>query len=1023
MLENEPEGGERTGAQPADAAENTGTEAPVRRVRTTRRRTSAASEPTPTGAPIEAPSTARSGSGEAADPEVLAPVAGDTEPAPKTTRRRRKATTADKKDETGLSPAEAAPIGDAGTTAGPTEGTEPGAPAAEAVPPVKVTRTRRKKAAPPPAEPAELAGAPAETTGGATVAGEPAGIRTGGGSEPTGTPTLTGGPTTGSTVGAPAATEPAAGGQSDTQLSGGDGSASVLEPADVPEEAPRGRRRRAALSAPTVLFMAPEPETPPSRAGSPVEPVAVVRPVEVEVEAETGEPAETLRRRRRGRRTTEQAAVELEAEAEAEVTTDEEALDAADLDEDDETAAARRRRRRGRRGRGRGKGTADDIDDAEDEEAATETEAEAEAEEDEDDDAEAGDGVTRRRRRRRRKGAGDTDGTADDGVHTVIKIREPRKTVDEVQGVSGSTRLEAKRQRRRDGREQRRTRPPILSESEFLARREAVDRVMAVRQRGDRTQIAVLEDGVLVEHYVTRASAGTMAGNVYLGKVQNVLPSMEAAFVDVGRGRNAVLYAGEVNWDTTGLEGRARSIEHALRSGDSVLVQVTKDPIGHKGARLTSHIALSGRHLVYVPNGNASGISRKLPDTERKRLRDILKKLVPDGAGVIVRTAAEGASEDELARDVKRLQAQWEDIQAKSAEGGAPVLLYEEPDLVIRVVRDLFNEDFRELVVQGDESYDMVESYLSHVSPDLVPRLRRHTGTGDVFAERRIDEQILKGLDRKVFLPSGGHLVIDRTEAMTVVDVNTGKYTGAGGNLEETVTRNNLEAAEEIVRQLRLRDLGGIVVIDFIDMVLESNRDLVLRRLTECLGRDRTKHQVTEITSLGLVQMTRKRIGAGLLEAFSETCDCCKGRGVIIHTEPVSEKSRPAAVDKVKAVASATSTATSSVSTGASAPTSEAPAVGTRRRGRKAAAPERVVVEATDLDDTMGYDLSRYEADIPGNDDATETEPGEPMRLAGAGDPDGIEDTGDLDAETDTTETGGGRRRARRGGTRRRTRP
>ncbi|MFC6021902.1 Rne/Rng family ribonuclease [Plantactinospora solaniradicis] len=1018
MLENEPEGGERTGAQPADAAENTGTEAPVRRVRATRRRTSAASEPTPTGAPIEAPSTARSGSGEAADPEVLAPVAGDTEPAPKTTRRRRKATTADKKDETGLRPADGAPTGDAGTTASPTDGTEAPAPAVESVPPVdsvppvKVTRTRRKKAAPAPAPPTEAVGEPTEAagepTGGAIAAGAPAAARTGGDPEPTGT------------VGAPGAVEPTAGGgQPGAQLSGGDGSASLLEPADVPEEAPRGRRRRAALSAPTVLFMAPEPETPPTRAGAPVEPVAVVRPVEVEVEAEPGEPAETLRRRRRGRRTTEQA-VESEVEVEAEAATDEEALDATDQDEDEETAAARRRRRRGRRGRGRGKGTADDIEDAEDEEPAAETEAEAEAEEDEDDDAEAGDGVTRRRRRRRRKGAGDADGAADDGVHTVIKIREPRKTVDEVQGVSGSTRLEAKRQRRRDGREQRRTRPPILSESEFLARREAVDRVMAVRQRGDRTQIAVLEDGVLVEHYVTRASAGTMAGNVYLGKVQNVLPSMEAAFVDVGRGRNAVLYAGEVNWDTTGLEGRARSIEHALRSGDSVLVQVTKDPIGHKGARLTSHIALSGRHLVYVPHGNASGISRKLPDTERKRLRDILKKLVPDGAGVIVRTAAEGASEDELARDVKRLQAQWEDIQAKAAEGGAPVLLYEEPDLVIRVVRDLFNEDFRELVVQGDESYDMVESYLSHVSPDLVPRLRRHTGSADVFAERRIDEQILKGLDRKVFLPSGGHLVIDRTEAMTVVDVNTGKYTGAGGNLEETVTRNNLEAAEEIVRQLRLRDLGGIVVIDFIDMVLESNRDLVLRRLTECLGRDRTKHQVTEITSLGLVQMTRKRIGAGLLEAFSETCDCCKGRGVIIHTEPVSEKSRPAAADKVKAVASATSAATA---TGAPAPTSEAPAAGARRRGRKAAAPERVVVEATDLDDTMGYDLSRYETELPVSDDVSDAEPTEPMRLAGAGDPDGIEDTGELDAETDPTEAGGGRRRARRGGTRRRTRP
>jgi ribonuclease E len=459
-----------------------------------------------------------------------------------------------------------------------------------------------------------------------------------------------------------------------------------------------------------------------------------------------------------------------------------------------------------------------------------------------------------------------------------------------VQGVTGSTRLEAKRQRRRDGRDQRRTRPSILSESEFLARRESVDRVMAIRQKGDRTQIAVLEDGVLVEHYVARASSGSMVGNVYLGKVQNVLPSMEAAFVDIGRGRNAVLYAGEVNWDVAGLEGRARSIEQALKSGDSVLVQVTKDPIGHKGARLTSHVALSGRHLVYVPNGNASGISRKLPDTERKRLRDILKKLVPEGAGVIVRTAAEGASEDELERDVKRLSAQWADIENKVAAGGAPVQLYEEPDLVIRVVRDLFNEDFRELVIQGSDAYETVENYLGHVSPDLVARLRRHTGTSDVFAVHRIDEQILKGLDRKVFLPSGGSLVIDRTEAMTVIDVNTGKYTGTGGNLEETVTRNNLEAAEEIVRQLRLRDLGGIVVIDFIDMVLESNRELVLRRLTECLGRDRTKHQVTEITSLGLVQMTRKRIGQGLLEAFSETCEHCKGRGLIMHLDPVPDK-------------------------------------------------------------------------------------------------------------------------------------
>jgi ribonuclease E len=628
-------------------------------------------------------------------------------------------------------------------------------------------------------------------------------------------------------------------------------------------------------------------------------------------------------------------------------------------------------------------------------------------------------------------------------------VREPRRTPDEVQGVSGSTRLEAKRQRRRDGREQRRTRPPILSESEFLARREAVDRVMVVRQKPDRTQIAVLEDGVLVEHYVSRTTSGTMVGNVYLGKVQNVLPSMEAAFVDVGRGRNAVLYAGEVNWDATGLEGRARSIEQALRSGDSVLVQVTKDPIGHKGARLSSHIALSGRHLVYVPNGNASGISRKLPDNERKRLRDVLKKMVPDGAGVIVRTAAEGASEDELARDVKRLQAQWEDIQARAAEGHAPAALSEEPDLVIRVVRDLFNEDFRELVVQGEQAYGEVENYLNSVSPDLVERLHRYVGSADVFAEKRIDEQILKGLDRKVFLPSGGHLVIDRTEAMTVVDVNTGKYTGAGGNLEETVTRNNLEAAEEIVRQLRLRDLGGIVVIDFIDMVLESNRELVLRRLTECLGRDRTKHQVTEITSLGLVQMTRKRIGAGLLEAFSETCDHCKGRGVIIHTEPVPEKRVAGAATQVKAVASASvrtepqpssrsrrrrggeapgeivETPVADFATAEEDPVAEVaglpPANGSgvvTVAGSGvigAAGPAGAGSDDDDDYDMSGYDLSRYESN------GTSESESEPLQLTGADDPDAAEDDEDDDGPVGAGAAG--RRRSRRGGTRRRTRP
>ncbi|MYR85865.1 Rne/Rng family ribonuclease, partial [Streptomyces sp. SID685] len=530
------------------------------------------------------------------------------------------------------------------------------------------------------------------------------------------------------------------------------------------------------------------------------------------------------------------------------------------------------------------------------EQAAQDAEDTAEQEEEDDEEAhgeESGGssaGSRRRRRRRRRAGESAADGepSSDDPERTVVKVREPRKQSepsDEVQSIKGSTRLEAKKQRRREGREQGRRRVPIITEAEFLARREAVDRVMVVRQHGERTQIGVLEDNVLVEHYVNKEQSTSYVGNVYLGKVQNVLPSMEAAFIDIGKGRNAVLYAGEVNFGALGMGNGPRRIESALKSGQSVLVQVTKDPIGHKGARLTSQVSLPGRYLVYVPEGSMTGISRKLPDTERARLKTILKKIVPEDAGVIVRTAAEGASEDELRRDVERLQAQWEDIQKKAKSGNAPTLLYGEPDMTVRVVRDIFNEDFSKVIVSGDEAWQTIHGYVAHVAPDLAGRLSKWTSEVDVFATYRIDEQLAKALDRKVWLPSGGSLVIDRTEAMVVVDVNTGKFTGQGGNLEETVTRNNLEAAEEIVRQLRLRDLGGIIVIDFIDMVLESNRDLVLRRLLECLGRDRTKHQVAEVTSLGLVQMTRKRVGQGLLESFSETCVHCNGRGVIVHME------------------------------------------------------------------------------------------------------------------------------------------
>src|SRR5665811_1358752 len=461
---------------------------------------------------------------------------------------------------------------------------------------------------------------------------------------------------------------------------------------------------------------------------------------------------------------------------------------------------------------------------------------------------------------------------------------------DEVTALKGSTRLEAKRQRRREGRDAGRRRT-IVTEAEFLARRESVERSMIVRESDGRTQIAVLEDNVLVEHYVSRKTQTSTVGNVCLGRVQNVLPSMEAAFVDVGKGRNAVLYAGEVNWDAAGLDGQPRRIEQALNSGASVMVQVTKDPIGHKGSRLTAQITLAGRYLVFVPNGAMTGISRKRPENERARLKKLLKEIMPEGAGVIVRTAAEGASEDELRRDMARLTEQWADLEKKAKTASAPALLHGEPELSTRVVRDIFNEDISSLVVSGEEAWATISDYVSQVAPDLAERLHKWTGTGDVFAAHRVDAQLAKGMDRKVWLPSGGSLVIDRTEAMSVIDVNTGKFTGSGGTLEETVTRNNLEAAEEIVRQLRLRDIGGMIVMDFIDMVLESNRDLVLRRLIECLGRDRTKHQVAEVTSLGLVQMTRKRVGQGLVEAFSETCEHCNGRGFIVHNEPVERKS------------------------------------------------------------------------------------------------------------------------------------
>ncbi|ROR93143.1 ribonuclease E [Salana multivorans] len=664
--------------------------------------------------------------------------------------------------------------------------------------------------------------------------------------------------------------------------------------ADEDEEADEaGEDEAHRLPATALLFQAPS--ATPRRRRRATRPAAA---------ADAGEPADASEAAAPGRGGRDDAADVATADT---TDTDTEASDADTGDDAGESAgsSSRRRRRRGGRGRRRSGDGSDEQSGAGSEDASGAESGRSDAGAGQADDERGsdqgseqgasgdGDGEDSggsRRRRRRRGRRGDDDGGA-------------RAARDEVTALRGSTRLEAKRLRRREGRDAGRRRT-IITEAEFLARRESVQRDMVVREQSGMTQIAVLEDGVLVEHYVARAQQTSMVGNVYLGRVQNVLPSMEAAFVDLGRGRNAVLYAGEVNWEASGLEGQPRRIEQALKSGDQILVQVTKDPIGHKGARLTSQITLAGRYLVLVPSGAMTGISRKLPDTERARLKKLLKEIVPEGQGVIVRTAAEGASEDELRRDVERLTAEWSEIQSRTQgrRVSAPALLKGEPELALRVVRDVFNEDFSSLTIAGAGAWKTISEYVEAVAPDLGERLHHWTSRDDVFASKRIDEQLAKGMDRKVWLPSGGSLVIDRTEAMTVVDVNTGKFTGSGGTLEETVTRNNLEAAEEIVRQLRLRDIGGIIVIDFIDMVLESNRDLVLRRLIECLGRDRTRHQVAEVTSLGLVQMTRKRVGQGLVEAFSTPCEHCHGRGFTVDSQPHEHAPEPEAEEETPRV-------------------------------------------------------------------------------------------------------------------------
>jgi ribonuclease E len=487
----------------------------------------------------------------------------------------------------------------------------------------------------------------------------------------------------------------------------------------------------------------------------------------------------------------------------------------------------------------------------------------------------AGTGGVDRSRRRRRGSRGRGSPQTDRRPVEAVLVDEPVELDDETR--------ERRRGRERKGR-------PV---GRYM---------MVVHKRESATQIAVLEGRSLIEFYVSRAAddATQIDGNIYLGRVQNVLPGMEAAFIDIGTPKNAVLYRGDVRYDKDDLEptdgggssptrgqlaGPARDarIEQLLKTGQTILCQVTKNPIGTKGARLTQEVSLPGRFIVLIPNSDTYGISKRLPDEERKRLRKILDEVRPAGHGLIVRTAAEGATADELRRDVGRLCQQWERIDELAKKSRTPALLYREPDMAVRVIREEFNREYRGVVIDDRSLYEEVRDYVASINPELADRVEWAGEVDDplpVFERYHVHEQIHKALDRKVWLPSGGSLIIERTEALTVIDVNTGKNVGTS-NLEETVFRNNLEAADEIARQLRLRDIGGIIVIDFIDMEISANRAEVIKRFRAALARDKTRTQVFDISELGLVEMTRKRISEGLVESFSETCPTCGGRGIV----------------------------------------------------------------------------------------------------------------------------------------------
>jgi ribonuclease E len=481
----------------------------------------------------------------------------------------------------------------------------------------------------------------------------------------------------------------------------------------------------------------------------------------------------------------------------------------------------------------------------------------------------------------------------------VVEVRRVREAPAEPPAKTKTAPRESRREDRR--RERKRGRSARSATREQRARRpepvvvpppETERKQMLIRRTPHQTQIVVLEGALLVEHYLARSDRRSLAGNVYLGKVRNVLPGMEAAFVDFGESKNGVLYAGDVHLHNRENGGRRTPrIEKALKVGDEIIVQVVKDAMGHKGARLTNQISLPGRFLVLAPESDMRGISRRLDDEERTRLRRLVGDLRPEGFGAIVRTAAEGATKEEIQEDIDQLLSVWNRIQQEAPRGRAPRILHEEPPLVLRVIREHFTQDFRRLMIDDPEIHRRVVEYLEKTDPELVAKVKLYEDEIPLFERFHVEDQLRKALDRKVWLPSGGHVVMDRTEALTVIDVNTGRFVGHS-NLEETVLQNNLEAAEEIAHQLRLRDIGGIIVIDFIDMENHKNREAVLQRLRESLARDKTRTQVFEVSNLGLVEMTRKNVSEGLLESFSNVCPECGGRGVVLYEDAAASGGR-----------------------------------------------------------------------------------------------------------------------------------